>query len=153
MTSEAIHGHRIHVISLAVLALLAIFGGLVACEKSSPTEPTDQLQARFTGTFSPATIDELGNVTRECVIELTAQPSGGRPDYRFAWQIAWIRQAVLVEGYPSQAGVVLVLPPDFGGGLFPIRLQVTDREDDMSSASTERRFDCAAGEAFTFTGL
>ena len=148
-----LNGYVMHATSIAVLVLLALLGGLIACEKSSPTEPSDELQARFTGTFTPTVVDEFGNVTRECVVELTAQPSGGRPAYRFDWQIAWVRQAVLVEGYPNEAGVVLVLPPDFGGGLFPIRLQVTDRSNNTSSASTERRFDCAAGEAFTFTGL
>lgn len=142
-----------HVASAAVLMLLALLGGLVACEKSSPTEPPAELQARFIGTFTPAVFDELGTVTRECVVELTAQPSAGRPAYVFDWQIAWVRQAVLVEGYPDGAGVVLVLPPDFGGGLFPIRLQVTDRAGQTASASAERRFDCAAGEGFTFTGL
>lgn len=136
--------------AVAVIALALV--SLVACS-DSPTEPETALQARFTGTFAPSVINELGEITRECSIELAAQPTGGNPGYAFEWQITWLRQAVLVEGYPAGEGVALILPPDFGGGLYAIRLVVVDSSEESASASTERRFDCAAGEGLTFSGF
>ena len=90
-----------------------------------------------------------------CSLVLEAILTGGVPEYRCRWTMAWINQASSARGYPNDCRIDVSLPSAFGPGLYGIELEVRDRrdrDDEVARAGTDEVFDCSDEVQKTFFG-
>lgn len=135
---------------LALIALLFLSTTASDCG-SGPSAPETELRTTFRGTFTPAAVASNG----VCGLQLIALPTGGLPDYRCLWSMAWINQASSARGYPNECSIDISLPDTFGPGLYGIDLSVRDARDrieEIARAGTDERFDCQDRAQKTFFG-
>lgn len=147
--------------ALCVLILAAIVSAGCSQDEDSPTAPSFALRASFSGLFSPAELDEEGNVVRACQVTAIATTEGGEPfsgdaRYRNEWIAAFADSIGVVASndWPFGERIVLTLPPDFGrlGGLYTLELLAEDAKQSRDRATASLPLNCTSGEEVEFQG-